>query len=342
MKKIRLSAIAAAATALALVAAGCGSDSTPATSTTPAATTSSAASSAAPTSSDAGTSSSEAPGSASEGSSTGGADGTGQTVIIGSADFGESELLMNIYAGALEAKNVTVELKPRIGSREAYIPALQDGSIDLVPEYSGVLLAYFDAESTAASSEDIYAALPAAVGDGLKVLDQSAAEDKDSIGVTADTAAKYNLKTIADLQPVAGDLILGGAPEFETRPDGVPGLLEKYGVEFSEFKTLDAGGPLTVAGLKNGQVDAADLFTTDPAIEANGFVILEDPENLYTAQNVLPLINAEKSTPAVEEALNAVSAVLTTEDLIDLNSKVAAGTASDAVADAWLSEKGLS
>ena len=148
------------------------------------------------------------------------------------------------------------------------------------------------------------------------MLDQSQAQDKDSIAVTEPTASKYNLKSIADLKDHAADLTLGAAPEFKTRADGVPGLKSEYGVEFGTFKTLDAGGPLTVAGLKNGQVDAADVFTTDPSIAANKFVVLADPKNLYTAQNVLPLINAKKATPAVTAALDAVSAKLTTDDLV--------------------------
>ena len=250
-------------------------------------------------------------------------------------------LLADIYGAALEAKGVKVTQKPKIGSREVYLPALKDGSIDLIPEYSGTLLSYFDKSSTAASSDDIYKALPAAVGAELKVLNQSKAQDKDAIVVTAATATKNNLKSIADLKATAGDLTLGGPPEFKTRAQGVPGLKAKYGVVFGTFKTLDAGGPLTVAALKNGQVDAADVFTTDPSIEANKFVVLEDPKNLYTAQNVLPLITAKKATPTVTAAVDAVSAKLDTKTLVDLNSKVASGTDPDQVARTWVKAQGL-
>ena len=267
--------------------------------------------------------------------------GGGGSITIGSANFSESVLIADIYGNALKAKGVTVTQKPKIGSREVYIPALKDGSIDLIPEYSGTLLAYVDPKSTAASSDDIYKALPAALGPDLKVLDQSQAQDKDSIAVTAATASKYNLKTIADLKDHAGDMTLGAAPEFKTRADGVPGLKSTYDVVFGTFKTLDAGGPLTVAGLKNGQVDAADVFTTDPSIQANKFVVLGDPKNLYTAQNVLPLIAAKKVTPTITSALNAVSAKLTTDTLVDLNSKVASGTDPDKVAQEWLTAQGL-
>jgi osmoprotectant transport system substrate-binding protein len=113
-------------------------------------------------------------------------------------------------------------------------------------------------------------------------------------------------------------------------------------VKFKTFKKLDAGGPLTQNALKNGQIDAGDIFTTDPLIEENGWVVLEDPKNLYTAQNVLPLINSDKASPAVKSALNAVSAKLTTEDLVKLNEQVQVQKQDAAmVAQKWLSDAGL-
>ena len=335
MNRTRATAVIAAFAAGALALTACGSSSTGAG----AGGSSSASSSSSSAASSGGGAAASAPASAS-GSAPAAAGGS-DSIVIGSANFAESVLLADIYGGALTAKGVKVSQKPKIGSREVYIPALKDGSIDLIPEYSGTLLDYFDKTATAVSTEDVYKALPAAVGADLKVLEQSQAQDKDSITVTQATADKYKLKTIADLKDKASDLILGAGPEFKTRPDGVPGLKAKYGVVFGTFKTLDSGGPLTVAGLKNGQVDAADLFTTDAAVEANKFVVLEDPQNLYNAQNVLPLINAKKATPTVTAALNAVSAKLTTDILLDLNSKVTAGTDPAAVAQTWLKAQNL-
>jgi glycine betaine/choline ABC-type transport system substrate-binding protein len=121
---------------------------------------------------------------------------------------------------------------------------------------------------------------------------------------------------------VASTLILGGPGEFRTRPDGVPGLQKNYGVVFQAFKVTDTGGPLTVTALKNGQVDAADLFTTDPAIKANDFVVLEDPKSNFGAQNVVPLINKTKASDGVKQVLNLISSKLTTDTLIDLRTKV--------------------
>jgi osmoprotectant transport system substrate-binding protein len=141
---------------------------------------------------------------------------------------------------------------------------------------------------------------------------------------------------------IASQMIFGGPPEFKTRTDGIPGLKKTYGVVFGGFKALDAGGPLTINALKNGQVDAADIFTTDPSIKADKFVVLQDPKNLYTAQNVLPLINKAKATAGVKAVLDGVSAKLTTNDLVQLNTQVISDKKDPAaVAKAWLGTKGL-
>ena len=273
---------------------------------------------------------------------TGDGGGDSGTITVGSADFTESTLLAEIYAGALEAKGLTVKKTLNIGSREAYLPALQDGSIDLIPEYTGVLTTYFNPDAKETESDAVYEELKAAVPDTLTVLDKSDAEDKDAIAVTQETADQYSLTSIADLEPVAGDLTLGGPPEWKTRFIGVKGLQELYGLEFDSFRALDAGGPLTVQALKNGQVDAADMFTTDPTIAAEGFVVLDDPENLFAAENVVPLIATSKLNDTVAAALNAVSAALDTETLAALMERVVIDKedAEDVAAD-FLSEKGL-
>jgi osmoprotectant transport system substrate-binding protein len=275
--------------------------------------------------------------------SAGGSNAPVDTIVVGSANFQENVVLASIYAEALKAKGLKVTTKLNIGSRETYIPALKDGSIDLIPEYSGVLLQYFDKGATAVTASEVYTALQKATPAPLTVLEQSAAEDKDAIVVTKETAAKYNLKSIADLAPVASKLTLGAPPEFQVRADGIPGLKRVYGVTFKTYKKLDAGGPLTENALKNGQIDAGDIFTTDPLIAKNGWVVLADPKNLYTAQSVLPLINSSKASANVKSVLNAVSAKLTTDDLVQLNEKVSLEKQDpDTVAKDWLSQAGLS
>jgi osmoprotectant transport system substrate-binding protein len=274
---------------------------------------------------------------------TSGAAAPSDTIVVGSANFTESQILAEIYAQALAAKGVTVEKRLNIGSREAYIPALQDGSIDLIPEYSGVLLQYFDKTADETAPDAVYTALQAALPDNLIVLEKSAAEDKDAVVVTRDTATRLNVKSIADLAPQCPNLVFGGAPEFQTRPDGIPGIQATYNCAFKEFRSLDAGGPLTVAALKNGDVQAANLFTTQSTIAANDFVVLEDPKNNFAAQNVLPLINKAKATDNVKTTLNAISAKLTTEGLTKLNAEADgdAKPSPEAVAKNWLSQNGL-
>ncbi|WP_420120147.1 ABC transporter substrate-binding protein [Nakamurella sp.] len=258
---------------------------------------------------------------ASGGASASGSAGGGK-IVIGSANFPESALLANIYAAALTKAGVEASTNLNIGSREVYIKAIEDGSISLVPEYTGVLLQYFDQQATAVSSDDVYAALQKALPSTLVVLDKSAAEDKDAVVVTKATAEANNLTSIADLAPVASTFVLGGPSEWETRPTGVPGLKEKYGLTFKEFKALDAGGPLTLNALTSDQVQAGNMFTTDPAIPKNDLVVLEDPKNLFAAQNVLPLIRSDANNPQVTEVLNAVSAKLDTATLTELLTKV--------------------
>jgi osmoprotectant transport system substrate-binding protein len=269
-------------------------------------------------------------------------DGDSGTITVGSADFTESALLAEIYAGALEAKGVTVKKTLNIGSREAYIPALQDGSIDLIPEYTGVLDQYFNKDASATESDAVYEELKAGLPDTLAVLDKSEAEDKDAVVVTKETAEKYSLTSIADLKADAGDLTLGGPPEWKTRPTGVRGLEKLYGVKFKSFRALDAGGPLSVQALKNGQVDAANLFTTDPNIPANDFVVLEDPENLFAAENVVPLITKSKLNDTISQTLNDVSGKLDTQTLAALLKQVVIDKldAADVAAD-FLSQHGL-
>ena len=271
-----------------------------------------------------------------------GSQSASDTITIGSANFAESQLLAEIYAAALTKAGVKVSKKLNIGSRETYIPALKDGSIDLIPEYSGVLLQYFNKTATQVTSDDIFAALKTAVPAPLEVLDQSAAQDKDAVVVTKATATKYHLTSIADLKAVANKLTYGGPPELKTRPTGLPGLKSKYGVVFKKFLALDADGPLTIQALKSGRIQGGDVFTTDPNVAANGWVILTDPQNLFAAQNVLPLINSAKATPTVTATLNAISAKLDTAGLGALVKQVALDKQDpETVAKAWLSQAGL-
>lgn len=274
-------------------------------------------------------------------SGDGAAGSSGDSVTIGSADFTESQLIATIYSQALQAEGVAVKEQFNIGSREVYMAALQDGSIDLLPEYSGALLKYLDAESTASTTEDVVSELGTKLPEGVSMLETSDAEDKDVLAVTQATADKYGLKTVSDLVPDMAQLSLGGPPEWKTRTNGVKGLKDVYGLTFKEFVSLDAGGPLTMTALTSGQVQVGDIFSTDPGLTANKLVALEDDKSLFAAENILPIIKTSKLNDTITETLNAVSAKLTTADLIEMNGEAGAGTSLKSIAEQWLADADL-
>lgn len=277
---------------------------------------------------------------------SGSGSGSSSTITVGSANFPENVLLAEIYAQALEAKDVTVKTKLNIGARELYLKALEDGSIDMLPEYNGALLAGLSEGGTIPAgvntTEQVNAALQKVLPNGTQILDSSPAEDKDTLTVTSATASKYQLKTIEDLKPVASTLTIGAGPEFEKREQGLVGLKKVYGLTFKEFKPLDVGGPLTKAALKKDDVQVANIFSTDSAIVTDKLVVLEDTKTLFPAQNITPIIRSSKVTPTVEDAANAVSKALTTEDLTAYLAKVAVEKQDPkTVAKEFLTDKGL-
>ena len=274
--------------------------------------------------------------------------GGGESVVVGSANFSESALLAEIYAGALNGAGTEATTRLNIGAREVYIKAIEDGSIDVVPEYTGVLRDYFLAGEgsseggSASDAQGVYDELKEAVPQGMVVGDYSEAEDKDAVVVTQETAEQNDLQEIGDLAEVAGDMTLGGPPEWKTRQTGIPGLEEVYGVTFGDFTETDAGGPLTLKALTQGRIDAGNLFSTNPQIPANDLVVLEDPESLFGSQNIVPLLREEVASDEVVTALNEVGEKLTTEDLTDLVAQVDIDKEDPAdVAEQWLSENDL-
>jgi osmoprotectant transport system substrate-binding protein len=244
-------------------------------------------------------------------------------VIIGSANFPENEVLAEIYALALQAKGVKATTKLSIGAREVYYPQIEKGAITIIPEYNGTLLTVeADPTSTAKTTAAVDAALAAKLPSTLTVLNPAPAQDSDSITVTAATAAKYHLTSIADLAPYAKDWVLGAPPEFKTRSDGIAGLKANYGLTFKSFDPLDESGPITLAALTSGKVQAADVFTTTPQIISDKLVSLTDPKFNFAAQNVIPLVYKPDLTPTITATLNAVSAKLTTTALLQLDNAV--------------------
>jgi osmoprotectant transport system substrate-binding protein len=263
--------------------------------------------------------------------------GNGETIVVGSQAYYSNEIIAEIYAQALENAGYTVERQFQIGQRDAYIPELEAGDVDLFPEYTGNLLQYYDPETTATQSDAVYTELQGALPDGLTVLDQSPATDQDSYNVTADFAAANNLESLADLKNVTVPLTLGGAPELAERPYGPTGLQEKYGVTVG----FNATGDTTVDALVQGVINIANVYSADPRIQTDKLVTLADPEGLFLASNVVPLVNADIADE-IASIINAISAAMTPEDLVALNVKSTVDQESTAdIATEFLTDKGL-
>ena len=264
--------------------------------------------------------------------------GAGDAIVVGSQAYYSNEIIAEIYAQALEGAGHTVERQFNIGQRDAYLPSLEDGEIDLFPEYSGSLLQQaYDPETEARTPDDVYAALVAALPDGLTALEQSTASDQDSYTVTAAFADEYGLEGIGDLADVDVPLTLGGPAELEERPYGPDGVKSVYGVDVG----FSATGDTTVEELLAGTINLANVFTADPRIETDDLVPLADPDGLFLASNVVPIASSDIAEE-IAEVIDPVSEALTPEGLVALNVKstVEEESPSD-IASAWLEENGL-
>lgn len=269
-----------------------------------------------------------------------------KSIAVGSADFTESKIIAEIYAQALAANGFDVRRQFGIGSRETYIPAVKDHSIDVIPEYTGNLLQYFDPKTTATAPQAVELALHRALPGDLSVLTPSPASDQDTVAVSEATAKKWNLKTIGDLARHSAQVKFGGPSEFQSRAEGLPGLKAKYGLDITpaNFVSIsDGGGPATVRALVDGTVTAADIFSTSQAIPQNNLVVLEDPKNNFLAANVVPLVASQKMSDQLKTVLDAVSAKLTTQALIEMNTATSGngGVDPDEAARKWLRDNGL-
>jgi osmoprotectant transport system substrate-binding protein len=272
----------------------------------------------------------------------GGSSEGSETIVIGSQDYYSNEIIAEIYAQALENGGLTVDRQFRIGQREAYLPEIESGDIDVFPEYTGSLLQALEADAPGGTPDEVYTALEAALPEGVRVLDRADATDQNSWTVTEAFADTYGLTDIASLTAVTEPITVGGNSELETRPYGPTTLKEKYGIEIAGFTPVeDSGGPLTVKALVDNKIQLANIYTADPNIESNNLVALDDPDNLFFPDNVVPVVS-EKVDDAAAEILNEVSAALDTETLVALNAQsVNDEAAADTVATEWLTEQGL-
>ena len=271
------------------------------------------------------------------------------TVVVGSDNFAESILLADIYGQAIAAKGIKVSYKLDIGSREVTYGLVKSGSLTLKPEYDGALLAYLNAKAPQTSASQVDSAISAALPSNLEVLPPSTAQDNDTLTLSKQEAASLGLTkgaTISDfIAKLDGQpLTIGSSPEFQTRTQGLLGLENVYGLKASQvtYKSLDSGGPLTEKALTSGEVDAGDLFTTDPTISSGGLLTLVDNKDIFGFQDVLPLVNKSLSQTGVD-ALNAVDAKLTSDALLQLDTEVQVNKEDPATAAKnWLATEGLS
>lgn len=259
-----------------------------------------------------------------------------EPIVVGSQAYYSNEIIAEIYAQALEGAGFEVERQFQIGQRDAYLPELESGAVDLFPEYTGNLLQYYSPDTMATQADEVYAELATALPEGLTALEMSPATDQDSYNVTAEFAQANGLTSIADLAGVEG-LILGGNPELEERPYGPQGLLETYGVTVS----FDATGDVTVDALLEGVINVANVYSGDPRIADFGLVTLADPEGLFLASNVVPIASSDIAD-AVAEVIDPISAALTPEGLVALNLKSTKDQMSAAdIASEWLADNGF-
>ena len=268
------------------------------------------------------------------------------SIVVGSADFPESKIIAEIYAQALQTNGFNIGRRLGIGSRETYIPALKDHSIDLVPEYIGNLLLYLQPDATMTMLDDVELELYKRLPGDLSILTPSPASDTDTVTVTAETAAKWNLKTIADLAAHSPEVKFAAPSAFQFRPAGLVGLRQRYGLEISPGNFIaisDDGGAVTVRALVDGTVNAANIFSTSPANAQNHLVVLDDPLHNFLAGNIVPLVNSQKKSDRLKDVLDAVSAKLTTRGLADLNAAVSgnSGIDPDQAARNWLHDNGF-
>jgi len=259
--------------------------------------------------------------------STGGPSSSAKgTIRIASFNFSESIILAHIYGDALKNKGYTITYRDKLGNREIVEPSLENGLIDLYAGYAATDLNFADKRQgvaleagtdAAANVQKINARLSSK---GIKALDASPAVDQNAFAVTKAEADQYHLTKLSDLTPsVASQWTLGGPPECPQRPFCQPGLEQTYGLKFKGFKSLDTGGPLTFAALKQGSINIGLVFSSDGGITANNFVVLEDDKHLQQADNIVPLIRTDVLNSEITTLLNSIDAKLNTPDLTAMN-----------------------
>jgi osmoprotectant transport system substrate-binding protein len=282
----------------------------------------------------------------SSGGGNGAASASKPTIKIGSQNFGEDEIVADLYGDVLSHAGYPVKVEPPLGARAVVVAALEHGQIDLEPDYAASLLGYLHGGKHLAAADQVATAVAADQAAlsafGVTALPASKALDTNVFAVTKATATEDHLTTISSLAPYASKMTLGGPPECPTLVGCEPGLKSVYGLNFASFKSLDEAGPLSVAALKNGEVQVVELFSSDGNVVSNNFVALTDNKHLEGADYITPVIRKSVDTAAVRAALAGVDNALTTDAISKLNLDVSADKQQPAaVAETWLKANGL-
>jgi osmoprotectant transport system substrate-binding protein len=263
------------------------------------------------------------------------------TIQLASFDFPESEVLGELYGQALRHHGYPVELVVQLGAREVVAPALEQGKVDMVPEYLGSALNFLNDRDRVATSDPglTHARLEQAFAPrGVSVLAYAPAQNRNGFVVSGDMARRRGLEKLSDLAPMAGQLTLGGPPECPQRPLCLQGLQDVYQLHFARFEAMPSRA-VTADALETGEIDVGMIDTTDPRLAEGDLVQLEDDRRLQPADNVVPVVHREVVDaygPALVRLLNAVSAPLTTAELRRLNRQVAEGQPAADAAAGWL------
>lgn len=259
------------------------------------------------------------------------------SVVVGSQDYYSNEIIAEIYAQALEHAGFDVQRQFTIGQRDAYMPSIEAGDIGIFPEYTGNLLQFYHPDTEVREVDEVYEALQDALPENLAVLDQAEANDQDSVTVTKEFADEHDLSTIGDLAELDEQLTLGGPPELAERPYGPKGLKDVYRLDVK----FSATGETTVEELEAGTVDLANVFTADPRIQTLQLVPLADPEALFLASHVVPLVNADLADD-LAPIIDPISAAMSADELVAMNvqSQVDERSSED-IAQVWLEDNGF-
>jgi osmoprotectant transport system substrate-binding protein len=274
------------------------------------------------------------------------------SVVVGGQGFTEEYILQAIYQQVLENAGYNVTVKT-VTTRDIYIPSLESGDVDIVPDYLAGITDFLQATDNGenapiVSSNNVDKTLAAlkklAEPHGISVLQPSTATDQNAFFVTTDFAQKNNLTTLSDYAAMNQPITLGAPSDCKGRPDCEGGLTKVYGFDITKIVPLDFASAQVKDAVKSGEVDMGETGTTDGTLDALGLTLLQDDKGIQPAQNLTPVVNTDflNAHPDIQALLDPVSEALTTEDLAALNLKVDSDREKPAdVATAWLTENGL-